>query len=386
MQHSVDAIIELIQRLVQTPSRGGVDPHDPILNLLGGWFSQRNVAVRELTDPEGRAVGLACELDGTGPGRHLVLNACVDTAPYGDASAWRFPPTSAHVEEGWLYGRGSADSKAAVAIFAHLAAEFAASPPPGRLSVVFDADEHTGGFAGARAYFEDESRRVDGVMIGYPGDAHVVIGARGFLRAEIRVHGTAGHSGASAPAPGNAVHKAARLVDRLTETPLREPVGESFPLPPKLTVTAMHGGEGYATIPDRCVLFVDLRLTPEFPVAAARSVLVAAVQALDDAWPTEQPTTIDLAPSWPAYRLDAGSRLARDLLAAARRHSGQHVEAKIAGPSNIANYLASLGIEATCGFGVRYRNLHATDECIDLATVAGTYRAYQDVCSGSSTT
>ena len=45
------------------------------------------------------------------------------------------------------------------------------------------------------------------------------------------------------------------------------------------------------------------------------------------------------------------------------------VGTKVAGPSNIGKYLATLGIEATAGFGVNYRNLHGTDECIELATI-----------------
>jgi succinyl-diaminopimelate desuccinylase len=49
---------------------------------------------------------------------------------------------------------------------------------------------------------------------------------------------------------------------------------------------------------------------------------------------------------------------------------------KIAGPSNIGNFLAAKGIPATAGFGVRYRGLHAADESVELASipqVAATY-------------
>jgi succinyl-diaminopimelate desuccinylase len=52
------------------------------------------------------------------------------------------------------------------------------------------------------------------------------------------------------------------------------------------------------------------------------------------------------------------------------------VGTKVAGPSNIGNYLATLGIEATAGFGVGYRNLHGTDECIELATIPQVQATY----------
>lgn len=58
------------------------------------------------------------------------------------------------------------------------------------------------------------------------------------------------------------------------------------------------------------------------------------------------------------------------------RAFGVDVEAKIAGPSNIGNYLAGLGIPATAGFGVSYTGLHATDERIRLDTIPTVQAVY----------
>ena len=49
----------------------------------------------------------------------------------------------------------------------------------------------------------------------------------------------------------------------------------------------------------------------------------------------------------------------------------------VAGPSNIGNFLATLGTEATCGFGVAYRNLHGPDEAIDVSSIPAVYDAYR---------
>ncbi len=51
---------------------------------------------------------------------------------------------------------------------------------------------------------------------------------------------------------------------------------------------------------------------------------------------------------------------------------------KVAGPSNIGNYLAKFGIGTTAGFGVRYRNLHGTDERIELATIPQVQAVYHE--------
>jgi succinyl-diaminopimelate desuccinylase len=56
--------------------------------------------------------------------------------------------------------------------------------------------------------------------------------------------------------------------------------------------------------------------------------------------------------------------------------AGLSPEAKVAGPSNIGNYLAGLGIAATAGFGVAYRGLHGTDEQVDLASIPPVQAAY----------
>jgi succinyl-diaminopimelate desuccinylase len=366
------SVIDLVRQLVQTPSRAGIDSYEPILGLVEGWLQERGLRPWRLRGEAGELVGLACDVEGAQSGPCYVLDACVDTAPFGEEQAWRHPPASGVIADGWLFGRGSADCKAAVAIFAHLAVRLReqAATLAGRATLLLDADEHTGGFAGARRFFAQQpAREVAGVMIGYPGSEQVVVGGRGFLRAELVVRGSAGHSGGKATTVGNAVEKAALLVTALSRQQLPSDPDEEFPLPPKLTVATIQGGEGYTIIPDTCTVAVDVRLTPTFDQAAAARLVERVARAVDRRWPTTNPTGIRFEESWPAYRLPPDSRLGMALTGAASQMTRRTVGTKVAGPSNIGNYLATLGIEATSGFGVTYRNLHGTDECIELATI-----------------
>jgi len=173
-----------------------------------------------------------CEIGGGRAGPRFVLDTCLDTAPFGDQAAWLYPPTSGKIADGRLHGRGSGDSKAGAAIFAQIAARLL---PVGRqlagsLVLPFDVDEHTGGFGGARAYFEGPGGpdRIDGVMIGYPGPDHVVTGSRGVLRAQLRLHGIASHSGGREATP-NAISKAAQLGSALARAHLPAR-GDGLPL------------------------------------------------------------------------------------------------------------------------------------------------------------
>jgi succinyl-diaminopimelate desuccinylase len=373
------SVLELARDLVRIPSRGGIDPYDPVLDCMASWLDAHGLDCRRLTGPGGATVALACEVTGAGPGPRYVLDACLDTAPFGDESAWRRPPTSAVIADGWLHGRGSSDSKAGAAIFAHVLARLkaASSRWAGSVVLLLDVDEHTGGFGGARAFFEDTAApRVDGVMIGYPGPDHVVTGGRGVLRARLHVHGVAGHSGSSSSVTPSAIAKAAALVTRLHEAELPGPAGPGFPLPARLTVTAISGGEGYSVVPDLCAVNVDVRLTPAFDSAAALATVGTAAAATDDGWPGTQPTYVEVTTSWPPYALPGDSPLRTALLSGARS-AGITARAKVAGPSNIGNYLAGLAIPATAGFGVAYEGLHGTDERIRIDSIPPVQAAYQ---------
>ncbi|MFJ9521858.1 M20 family metallopeptidase [Kitasatospora sp. NPDC101801] len=372
------SVVDLAQQLVRVPSRGGIDDYGPVLDILETWLTRYRLPHRRLHSPDGDLVALVVEIEGGRPGPWWTLDACLDTAPFGDESAWSFPPTSGDIEQDWLLGRGSADSKLAAATFVHIAADVHARAHElsGGLAVLLDVDEHTGHFGGALAYLADpDIPRPEGVMIGYPGLDEVVVGGRGLWRAHVRVHGDSGHSGSSRPTVG-AMSRAARLIRTLDDTNLPAPAdGDPFPLPPKLTVTAGHGGEGFSLVPDLCTLNIDIRLTPAFGADDARTLVHDAVTALDRDHPTRHPTETDIIAIWPPFQLGPGQEPGAALLRAAKE-AGLDPRPKTAGPSNIGNLLAGHGIAATAGFGVPYVGLHGIDERAHLTGLPKVYAVY----------
>jgi len=252
----------------------------------------------------------------------------------------------------------------------------------GTLTLLFDADEHTGAFGGAKRYFDahDSPTDIAGVMIGYPGIDELVVGGRGFLRADITVHGQAGHTGSRrSSSNANAIEKAAQLVSVLAKHRNPGPIDPALDLPPRLTVTGIDGGESYSINPDYCTVKVDIRLTTDFTATTARTLLDTAVADVDNTWcsPT-RPSTLAFRETWPAYRLREDAAICDALMQATKRHLADNVAAKVAGPSNIGNYLARLGIDATAGLGVNYEGLHGTDERIELATVSPIQAVYHE--------
>jgi succinyl-diaminopimelate desuccinylase len=218
-------------------------------------------------------------------------------------------------------------------------------------------------------------RDIDGVMIGYPGNHGIIVGARGFYRATVTVRAGGGHSGGRRSGSENAIEQATQLVQALCAAPLPQPTTDAFPLVPSLTVTGIRGGTSFSMIPDRCDVDVDIRLTPDFDAGAARALLHATVRQVEKMGAERLPSSVHDADSWPAYRLSDHVPVVQALLAAARAHK-PHIATVVCGPSNIGNYFAAHQIDATCGFGVTYENLHAPNEAIKLDTIEMTHAAY----------
>jgi succinyl-diaminopimelate desuccinylase len=215
------------------------------------------------------------------------------------------------------------------------------------------------------------------VLIGYPGMDAIVNGCRGFVRARLRVHGVAAHSGATHERGINAVSRAADLCHALQSLPLPA-ASAAFALPPQLTIIGIHGGgEGFSQVPDACELRIDLRLTPDFDDAAARAAVADAVDRVDASRGPARATEIEWITGWPAYQVAPSHPLVAAMQQAAQRELGVDVPTRIVGPSNIGNYLASLGVPALCGFGVVAEGVHAANERIALDSLAPVYRIYR---------
>lgn len=375
----LNSIIALLGELVAHPSCAGVHSPEPVLQVVSDWLRSRAIAHEWLRDEAGQPLGLWGEIRGGRPGPTYLLDATADTAPFGDPAAWRHPPDRATVADGWMFGRGCADSKAGIAVFCHVVADLMPRAPQlaGTLGFVFDAEEHSGSFAGIRRYMATRGDApLDGVMIGYPGNERLVTGARGFLRARLTMHGLGAHSGSSGNRGVNAIDRARALLDTLAANPLPA-ADETFPLPPKLTPTAIRGGGSFTLVPDHCDLDLDLRLTPAFDDATARQLIETAVARLD-ADGAAPATDIEWLPGWPAYQIGPDHPMVRALAEAAGEAFGHAMPLAVVGPSSIGNYLATLGVPATAGMGVTYRNIHAPDESVLLASLAPTFLAYRN--------
>jgi succinyl-diaminopimelate desuccinylase len=120
---------------------------------------------------------------------------------------------------------------------------------------------------------------------------------------------------------------------------------------------------------------VDARTTPDFDSGDALGLIEARAREVDQRSPETAPTAVRVVHDWPPYVLAETSDLRGALLRAAEG-LGMRLTPKVSGPSNIGNYLATLGVPATAGFGVRYQGVHAIDERIEVATIPAVQATY----------
>jgi len=371
------SIEKLACELVSIPSQAGVDSVEPVLQAMAAWLEARELRPGFLTDQQGDNAAVFATCLGRTSGASICINACLDTAPFGDRNSWSFSPTDGTIVANRLRGRGSADSKIGASIIAHVA-DFIAKRQmieSGTLYVLFDADEHTGRFGGVRSFLERVSPRPRAVVLAYPGNDKLVVGARGFYRARITVFGKAAHSGATTRRGVNAIEKLAELISMLRAAPL--PVAmNGFPLRPVATISEIHGGGGFSQIPDKATCNIDMRITPSFDGLKACAWLDELVARVDSQIPSPKNSIVELDQTWPPYTVDLNSRLVTSFLAGGQEAFGRPIASEICGPSNIGNFLSTYAIPTICGLGVSYENLHGADETSDVTTIPASFCSY----------
>jgi acetylornithine deacetylase/succinyl-diaminopimelate desuccinylase-like protein len=136
-----------LERLVRIPSVSfaGFDP-EPVIRsaeataeilIDAGCGNVRLLSV-EGAPP---AVLAECEAEPDAPS--VLLYAHHDVQPGGPASLWDSPPFEPVIRKGRMYGRGTADDKAGVALHAAVVRAFDGLPPV-RLRILIEGEEETG--------------------------------------------------------------------------------------------------------------------------------------------------------------------------------------------------------------------------------------------------
>lgn len=378
------SIQSFLGELIRTPSQVAVDDLGRIVKTVRDHLDGQHIYYA-LVGAERKPSAIIINPPTHETDQVLLLDACLDTAPVGDLSQWQVSPFAATVKDGWMYGRGSADSKAAVAIFSELAKSERLTSMgkhhgrSRRVTVIFDCDEHSGKFGGIKAYTRKYGFP-EFCAIGYPGNDAIVSGSRGFFRAVVTLRGHMGHAGSGKIPRELAMNKLNQLLSELEEiNQTAQTSSEDFPLGPRASATWIRTGvRSFSVTPSKIECGIDLRLTPSFDPNAASALLDRILNSIAARGGDEHPSTVSVPNCWPAYKTPDAALLPSLLLASASRILEKPPKLTISGPSNIGNYLAMHGTEVLSGFGVDYENIHGPDERVRLSSISDVYAIYAD--------
>ncbi len=206
-----------------------------------------------------------------GRDRRVVIAGHIDTVPINDNLPSRFEDDGAT-----LWGRGTVDMKAGVAVQLKLAVELTA-PNVDVTWIWYDHEEVGEELNGLRnlAVKNPELMQGDFAILGEPSNGHIEGGCNGNLRFEVRTRGVLAHSARSWKGH-NAIHDAAQILTILQEYRPREIEVEGLRYREGLNAVGIRGGVAGNVIPDAAAVHINYRFAPSITADEA----VASMQSL----------------------------------------------------------------------------------------------------------
>ncbi len=199
-----------------------------------------------------------------GPGPVIALNAHGDVVPPGEG--WSADPYGAEIRDGWMYGRGVAVSKSDICsyAFALKALKESGLNLRGTVELHITYDEETGGEIGP-AWLLSEGLSKPDCAIAAGFSYNVVTAHNGCLHLEVTVLGRSAH--AAKPETGiDALEAATGVLNALYKERARLR-GQVSAIPgigaPGLTVGLISGGINTNVVPDKILIRLDRRITPD---------------------------------------------------------------------------------------------------------------------------
>jgi glutamate carboxypeptidase len=260
--------------------------------------------------------------------------------------------------EGRLYGPGTFDMKAGIAIALTAARALVELGPPSGLRIVtmWTSDEETGS-ATSRAAIDDEARRSEAVLVlepALPGGA-LKTARKGGGEYRLVVRGRAAHAGVDPSRGASAVHELARQIVRLQQ--LQDPArGVS------INVGLISGGSRSNVVAEHAEAIVDVRVTSRDDAQRIGSAF-AALRAETPGTVVEVEGGLDrpaLERTPAVVRLyDMARRIAHEL--------GRELGEGATGGGSDGNYTAALGVPTLDGLGAIGDGAHALHEHVQIA-------------------
>ena len=227
---AADEILRLHQDLVRIPSvNTGFMPtgdETAVCEYVRDWLAEDGISSEILGRVPERG-NIIARIEGRNPAARLMFMSHTDVVPVEEEDKWRFPPFSAAVHDGRIYGRGASDCKGL------LAAQMVAMRMIKRNGIALrdslilcsGADEEHGGRYGFGWLADNHPEKITAPFAVNEGGGTPIeaaggltyllgVGEKGRLQVEFEITGVSAH--ASVPWQGtNALYRLSRLLERI---------------------------------------------------------------------------------------------------------------------------------------------------------------------------
>ena len=322
-----DEVVSLAQALVRIDSVAvpGRPYEADVVKFLVGYLENLGFETRVFEVAPNRP-NLMVEWDSGRPGKLLLLEGHTDVVTEGDLRAWTRDPFSGDIEDGCLWGRGSADMKGglAAAIVALTTIKNHARELTGSVRLLIPCDEE-GMMTGIKRMvadgwaFKPDGTPADGAIICEPEENELCLWQRGGIRVAIRFHGKQAH-GAMPYAGINPIPWLARTVLEIREleralkleTGFHEMLGF-----PSITPTVISAGSlpQLNVMPGEALLALDIRTVPGVDHGQLHARLKAILEKLQTE-ETDFRVSYEIIDDRPWTATDPSSSIVQALIAA----------------------------------------------------------------------
>lgn len=271
-----EGLIEFTRQLVRIPS---------ITCQEGDAARLTAKKMRELDYDEVQIDGYGNVLGRVGSGpKVLLMDAHLDVVRADAAAGWTHPPFSGDLEDGFIHGRGSSDTKSSLAGLVYAGALMKRLGLLDGKTVYVSASimEEDYDDALMDALLQEQNLRPDYVLIAEPSNLKIALGHRGLAVFTITAPGVSSH--ASMPEKGvNAVYVMNEIIRRVQELShkLQNSPGEHGTV--ALTRIESHSASLNA-VPDGCTIYLDRRLSLEDTEEAVSRELDGLVAGTNAFW------------------------------------------------------------------------------------------------------
>jgi acetylornithine deacetylase len=310
--------------------------------------------------------------------RSLILNGHVDVVSPEPIESWAHDPWGGEIENGRLYGRGSADMKAGLVanLFALKVLLEMGLNPKGKVMLQSVIEEEAGGGPGTLACLL-AGHTADGLVITEPHNLRITIAMAGINYFRVKVYGKTAHAGL-AHLGVNAIGKMYRIYEALAALDQKRGAEVKFDLFERgsgrsthLNIGTMKAGDWASTVAGSAELECRISFIPGETMKGIKELVEKTIldAVRDDLWMQEHPPVIEWY-GWHAkpWLQDINAPFVQLFKKTAEEVLGREPEyaGRAAGlDSRFAHYF---NMPALCT-GPTGENLHGIDECVDLESV-----------------